>query len=176
MASPPHATPLSGQFHRAPPCHPPPSHFPEHARHLGRPRRASQWPERNVPVTRPDVPGRAQTRTGACQSMTSPRQLRPRLAISARQQLRHDTRRRPDTPVGPRERCSRRHRRRFSPRHCKLPSSSRPRHCLFFPAIKRNVTAVTSPTSSRQRPSHAAPVDASSWLTSPPSHGLTSLL
>ena len=90
--------------------------------------------------TRPRRPGRARASVDtprARQRIHSPRQLRPRLAISARRQLRHDTRRRQDMPVGPREHCGHRHRRRDPPRHCPLPPSSRSHPSLVFTTITR---------------------------------------
>ncbi|KAK1617616.1 hypothetical protein QYE76_023133 [Lolium multiflorum] len=81
-----------------------------------------------------------------------------------RQALHDATVSRPDTAIGPRERRAPRPRRRRPPRYCKLPSCARPLLCIFFNAVKRCVTARTSPTRVHHRQCPCAAVAPSSMM------------
>ena len=90
---------------------------------------------------------------------------RPPLALSAGQSLRRCPSYALDTLIGPLEACRRSHRRRRPPQYHTPPSTSRARHCLVFPAVKRYVTALTLPTRLRHRQPLCAPVAVTPWTT-----------
>ncbi|KAK1650420.1 hypothetical protein QYE76_068225 [Lolium multiflorum] len=116
----------------------------------------------DVPVTCTRAPERARRAPRARQNATStPAPVDP-CPCFQRQTLHDATVSRPDTAIGPRERRAPRPRRRRPPRYCELPSPSRPRLCMVFPAIKRSVTALTSPTHAHHRQATSSPVAPSS--------------
>jgi hypothetical protein len=128
-------------------------------------------------------PGRAHARQsahGERRGRVWPRR-RPSASVdpsrSSLRQTLHDTAlRRPDNAIGPRERRSRRPSRRRPPRVLPLPSCVRAHLCIVFNAVKRCVTARTSPTRVRQRQSITAAVAPSSMVRSSMRRGHLALL
>ena len=114
---------------------------------------------------RPVTPARARTRSRARQSTRSPRRLRPLLDLCFRQETRQDTSSLPDMVISAPVPCSRRHRRRLSPRYCKLASPSCSPRTTVFCAIKLVVIAVMYRTPLRHRPLPSATVSSSPWST-----------
>jgi hypothetical protein len=144
MTWPHHANSVPGLPHHEPPCHLAAPHLPGSNGHEPRPNGAPDASEQ----TRPDAPRHAHTRQsvhGVRPRRARPRR-RPRRSVDAsigslRPQLHDDASNHQDTPTGPRERCSRRARRRRPPR----PVSLRHAHVLSPASFSPQSSAASPP-------------------------------